>query len=154
MNKKYIYIAGPLFSENDLNFNTRIGSFLRNALDDRWEVFIPQEFNINKDQIEVDESLTKDETIAQHDLECIQKSNVLVINLDNLDPGTFTELGYFFKKLEDEKDIFIFGLYSDWRKWLNKFVSGMFLNHKNAFLCKNELELKETILKYVKQELF
>lgn len=150
MDKKYIYVAGPLFSESDLNFNERIGSFLRNALGNEWRVFIPQEFNINKNQIDFDVNLTQDITIAQYDLECIQKSSVLVINLDNLDPGTFTELGYFFKKLEDEKDVFIFGLYSDWRKQLNKFVGGMFLNHENSFLCKNESELKEMILQNVK----
>lgn len=151
MNKKYIYVAGPLFTETDLNFNAAIGLFLREKLDaEKWEVFVPQEFNINKEQITADASLTNEKTIAEHDLECIRKSTVIVANLDNLDPGTFTELGYFFKKLDAEPTTLIFGLYTDWRKQLNKFVHGMFMIHQNAFLASNIAELKETILKYVK----
>lgn len=151
MNKKYIYVAGPLFTETDLNFNEQLSSFLREKLDaEKWEVFVPQEFNINKKQITVDPALTNEKTIAEHDLDCIRKSSVIVVNLDNLDPGTFTELGYFFKKLEDEPTTLIFGIYTDWRKQLNKFVYGMFLIRQNAFLAANIAELKETILKYVK----
>lgn len=151
MNKKYIYVAGPLFTETDLDFNDHIGSFLRDSLPaDEWHVFIPQEFNINKDQMSVDPSLTTEKAIAEHDLDCIQKSSVIIVNLDNLDPGTFVELGYFFKKLEDEPNTLIFGLYSDWRRQLNKFVYGMFLIHQNAFLASNVTELKETVLEYVK----
>ena len=151
MSKKYIYVAGPLFTETDLNFNEHIGSFLREKLDaEKWEVFIPQEFNINKEQIAADASLTNEKAIAEHDLDCIQKSSVIIVNCDNLDPGTFTELGYFFKKLADNPDTLIFGIYTDWRKQLNKFVYGMFLIHSNAFLAANIAELKETILKYVK----
>lgn len=150
MDKKFIYIAGPLFSEADLHFNAEIGSWLRTNLDNKqYEVLIPQEFNINQDQIQADKALTKDEIIATHDLACIKKSKIMIVNCDTTDPGTFTELGYFFKKCIYEKDVYIFGLYSDWRHQLNKFVSGMFLNHKNAFLCKNLRELKETILKHV-----
>ena len=151
MNKKYIYVAGPLFTETDLNFNEQLGSFLREKLDaEKWEVFIPQEFNINKEQISVDASLTNEVSIAEHDLDCIRKSSVIIVNLDNLDPGTFTELGYFFKKLDTNPDALIFGIYTDWRKQLNKFVYGMFLIHQNAFLAVNIAELKETIVKYVK----
>ena len=151
MSKKYIYVAGPLFTETDLNFNERIGSFLREKLDaEKWEVFVPQEFNINKEQITANPSLTNEKVIAEHDLECIRKSSVIIANLDNLDPGTFIELGYFFKKLADNPDMLIFGIYTDWRKQLNKFVYGMFLIHQNAFLAANIAELKETILKYVK----
>lgn len=150
MNKKYIYLAGPLFSEADLQFNAEIGSWLRaNLKADQYEILIPQEFNINQDQIQADPALTKDEIIAAHDLDCIKKSQIMIVNCDTTDPGTFTELGYFFKKLIYEKDVYIFGLYSDWRHYLNKFVSGMFLNHNNAFLCRNLQELKETILKHV-----
>ena len=151
MSKKYIYIAGPLFTESDLNFNEQLSSFLREKLDAvKWEVFVPQEFNINKEQIAADARLTNEKTIAEHDLDCIRKSSVIIANLDNLDPGTFTELGYFFKKLDAEPTTLIFGIYTDWRKQLNKFVYGMFLIHQNAFLAANIAELKETILKYVK----
>ena len=151
MSKKYIYVAGPLFTETDLNFNEHIGSFLREKLDaEKWEVFVPQEFNINKEQITANPGLTNEKVIAEHDLECIRKSSVIIVNCDNLDPGTFTELGYFFKKLDTNPDMLIFGIYTDWRKQLNKFVRGMFLIHQNAFLAANIAELKETILKYVK----
>ena len=151
MSKKYIYVAGPLFTETDLNFNEQLGSFLREKLDaEKWAVFVPQEFNINKEQISVDASLTNEVSIAEHDLDCIRKSSVIIVNLDNLDPGTFTELGYFFKKLDTNPDALIFGIYTDWRKQLNKFVHGMFMIHNNAFLAANIAELKETILKYVK----
>src|SRR3990167_1245277 len=83
-----IYLAGPLFSTSELQWNAILAQFLRRRGND---VYLPQEsegiFMTNAE-------------IFKLDVVGIDQSNVVVANLDGSDPdsGTCWELGYAYAK--------------------------------------------------------
>ncbi len=83
-----IYLAGPLFSTAEQEFNSKLAGLLRKA---GHEVWVPQE-------IEQREK-TAAEVFAK-DVEGIDWADVVVANMDGPDPdsGTCWECGYAYKK--------------------------------------------------------
>jgi nucleoside 2-deoxyribosyltransferase len=83
-----IYLAGPLFTTAEREFNARIGGLLRRA---GHEVFLPQEMEDR--QAPVREAF-------EHDVAAIDGADVVVANMDGPDPdsGTCWECGYAFGK--------------------------------------------------------
>lgn len=82
-----IYLAGPLFTVAERNFNTEIAAFLRNA---GHKVFLPQD----------EEEGRSPQDIFQGNLAGLKWANCVVACLDGADPdsGTCWELGYAFAK--------------------------------------------------------
>lgn len=83
-----IYLAGPLFSTAEREFNTRLATELRERGHDVW---LPQEI----EQREVNAS-----AIFAKDVEGIDWAEVVVANMDGPDPdsGTCWECGYAYGK--------------------------------------------------------
>ena len=83
-----IYLAGPLFSAAERDFNARLTAVLR---DMGHEVWLPQESE--------QESMTPKE-IFDKDVEGIDWAEAVVANMDGADPdsGTCWECGYAYKK--------------------------------------------------------
>jgi len=83
-----IYLAGPLFSAAERNFNSELTRLLRGQ---GHEVWLPQEFE--------QPTMTSKEIFAR-DVEGIDWAEVLVANMDGADPdsGTCWECGYAYRK--------------------------------------------------------
>jgi nucleoside 2-deoxyribosyltransferase len=83
-----IYLAGPLFSAAERNFNNELTRLLRNK---GHEVWLPQEFE--------QRTMTAKQIFAK-DVEGIDWADVVVANMDGPDPdsGTCWECGYAFRK--------------------------------------------------------
>ena len=83
-----IYLAGPLFSVAERNFNNELTRLLRNK---GHEVWLPQEFE--------QRTMTANQIFVQ-DVEGIDWADVVVANMDGPDPdsGTSWECGYAYRK--------------------------------------------------------
>ena len=83
-----IYLAGPLFSAAERNFNDELTRLLRNK---GHEVWLPQEFE--------QKTMTANQIFSQ-DVEGIDWADVVVANMDGPDPdsGTSWECGYAYRK--------------------------------------------------------
>src|ERR1700687_363106 len=83
-----IYLAGPLFTVAERDFNTSLARMLRKA---GHEVFVPQESE--------QRSMTARQ-IFESDVAGVDWANVVVANMDGPDPdsGTCWECGYAFRK--------------------------------------------------------
>ena len=83
-----IYLAGPLFSTAEREFNARLAQELRQR---GFEVFLPQES---------EQASMTPRQIFQEDVRGIDWADVVVANMDGPDPdsGTCWELGYAYGK--------------------------------------------------------
>ena len=83
-----IYLAGPLLSAAERNFNNELTRLLRNK---GHEVWLPQEFE--------QRTMTANQIFVQ-DVEGIDWADVVVANMDGPDPdsGTSWECGYAYRK--------------------------------------------------------
>jgi nucleoside 2-deoxyribosyltransferase len=83
-----IYLAGPLFSTAEREFNARLAEKLR---ENEFEVFLPQES---------EQASMTPRQIFQADVEGIDWADVVVANMDGPDPdsGTCWECGYAYGK--------------------------------------------------------
>ncbi len=90
---KTIYLAAPLFSEAEQEFNRK----LRDQITERgFSVFLPQEDSNDTTDTRHEE---KQNYIFQQNLEAIDNSNIIIAVLDggsDVDSGTAWELGYAF----------------------------------------------------------
>jgi len=92
-----VFIAGPLFSQAELDFNLKVDEQLRKH---GFETFLPQ-----RDAGKLDEFLAKEgerayRTLFERDLEGLDRADVAVAILDgpDVDSGTAFEVGYAFSK--------------------------------------------------------
>ena len=83
-----IYLAGPLFTTAEREFNVKLANLLRNA---GHEVWLPQEH---------EQRHTSAEEVFRKDVEGIEWSEVVVANMDgpDSDSGTCWECGYAYQK--------------------------------------------------------
>lgn len=83
-----IYLAGPLFTTAEREFNTRLADLLR---EEGHEVWLPQE-------LEQRDKTAKE--VFKNDVEGVDWADVVVANMDGADPdsGTAWECGYAYKK--------------------------------------------------------
>ncbi|HEX4411080.1 MAG TPA: nucleoside 2-deoxyribosyltransferase [Xanthobacteraceae bacterium] len=83
-----IYLAGPLFSTAERDFNARLAALLRER---GHEVWLPQDSE--------QETMTPKE-IFEKDVEGVDWADAVVANMDGADPdsGTCWECGYAYKK--------------------------------------------------------
>src|SRR5579871_2198930 len=87
-NAMKIYLAGPLFSTAERDFNARLADLLREL---KHEVWVPQELE--------QESMSPKE-IFDKDVQGIDWAEAVVANMDGADPdsGTCWECGYAYRK--------------------------------------------------------
>jgi nucleoside 2-deoxyribosyltransferase len=93
LNKKKIYLAAPLFSEAELNYNL----YLKSILNPYFEVFLPQEdgeliFNLLKNGVSNRVAANK---IFNADVNAIKRCDIILVVLDGrvIDEGASFELG-------------------------------------------------------------
>jgi nucleoside 2-deoxyribosyltransferase len=93
-NRPNVYLAGPLFSVTERQWNAS----LRNALTEICDVYLPQEdgallVNLVAGGMPVDEAKG---TIFARDLEAIERCDILLLVMDGrvIDEGASFELGY------------------------------------------------------------
>jgi nucleoside 2-deoxyribosyltransferase len=106
----YIYNAGPLFSEADINQRLLEGKLLRDLLKDK-EYFIANPIELPFDNSKVLASFDIFNVDANH----IDLSNVFFFELATGDTGTMVEFGMAIEKLRNKKDIKIYPIFSDLR---------------------------------------
>lgn len=94
--KKKIYLAGPLFSQAELQFNQGLKELLSRFFD----VYLPQEdgqllVNLLKDGVPLGAAK---KSIFSHDMAALENSDILLILLDGrtVDEGAVFELGVAF----------------------------------------------------------
>jgi len=92
-----VFIAGPLFSQAERDFNLKVDEKLRKH---GFKTFLPQ-----RDVGKLDDLLTKEgerayRTIFERDLKGLDQADVVVAILDgpDVDSGTAFEVGYAFSK--------------------------------------------------------
>jgi len=87
-----VYLAAPLFSEAERDFNRRLRDEIKQA---GFNVFLPQEDSNN-----IKEEKNRQEIIFNKNMEAIESSDVVVAVIDgtDVDSGTSWEIGYAFAK--------------------------------------------------------
>lgn len=116
-NNKSIYLAGPLFTEAEMNERNKEAKALREL---GFTVYNPLEQN-------ADIGFDLDE-LYRRDIAAMEECDFAVVRLDNYDSGTCAELGWFVAKGKK--------VYSVWSNWKyedpdNLFIRGMAINHGN-----------------------
>jgi nucleoside 2-deoxyribosyltransferase len=93
-NRPNVYLAGPLFSVNERQWNVS----LRNTLSGFCDVYLPQEdgallVDLVSDGMPVDEAKN---AIFERDLQAIERCDILLLVMDGrvIDEGACFELGY------------------------------------------------------------
>lgn len=114
-----IYLAGPLFSIAEREFNLKLAKALTSILD-HCSISVPQEFAASVSGQE--DPLTR---IFQYSLESIQNSDLIVAVLDgpDVDSGTCVEIGYAYALKKP-----IIGIRTDFRASEDKGVNLMVSN--------------------------
>ena len=108
----YIYNAGPLFTEADINQRHLEGEKLNKILNDnKIEYFLANPIDLPFDNTKI---LTSKE-IFMGDYMHVNKANVFFFELASGDSGTYVELGNAIEKLMSGKQIKIYPVFNDLR---------------------------------------
>jgi len=93
-----VYLAGPLFSANERQWNAS----LRNALADFCDVYLPQEDGALLVQLVADGMLVSEakNAIFARDIQAIERCDILLLLMDGrvIDEGACFELGYAYSR--------------------------------------------------------
>jgi nucleoside 2-deoxyribosyltransferase len=137
MNKKKIYLAGPLFTHAELEYNRKIKDLL---IKKEFSVFLPQEDA--EDTIDKREKQNS-KCIFEKCVEGVDSSDIVVAVLDgvDVDSGTAWEIGYAYAKGKP-----IIGLRTDFRSLSNGIVNLM-IEMAIIALARDEDELLRIIEK-------
>jgi nucleoside 2-deoxyribosyltransferase len=89
---KTVYLAAPLFSEAECDFNRKLRDFI---ISEGFQVFLPQEDSNN---IHVEKN--RQEIIFNKNLAALDSSDIIVAVIDgaDVDSGTAWEIGYAYSK--------------------------------------------------------
>jgi len=101
---KTVYLAAPLFSEAECDFNRKLRDLIKG---EGFQVFLPQEDSNN---IHVEKN--RQEIIFNKNLVALDRSDIIVAVIDgaDVDSGTAWEIGYAYAKGKQ-----VFGLKTDFR---------------------------------------
>lgn len=136
--KKTIYLAGPLFTQAELEFNRKLRDML---LEKGFAVFLPQE---DAEDAKKEHERQNQKYIFQRCVEGVDGSNLVVAVLDgvDVDSGTAWEIGYAYAKGKP-----IIGLRTDFRE-LSDGIVNLMLEVSVDALARNEEGLLETLDKF------
>ncbi len=131
--KGTIYLAGPLFSEAEREFNVKLSGMLKNA---GYAVFLPQEDSADTSQ---SREKLENKTLFRKNVEGIDKSDLVVAILDggsDVDSGTAWEIGYAWAK-----GIHVVGLRTDFRTLGIEGIVNLMIEECVVGLCTSVEEL-------------
>ena len=136
--KKIIYLAGPLFSHAELEYNRKLKDLL---LKKGFSVFLPQE---DAEDTLNEREKQNQECIFNKCVEGVDDSDIVVAVLDgvDVDSGTAWEIGYAYAK---EKPII--GIRTDFR-FLSDGIVNLMVEMAIVALARDEDELVKIIEKY------
>lgn len=142
--KKTIYIAGPLFSESEMEFNRRMNEFLKNL---GFNTFLPQEDGHLLSEL-MEKGFKKDDAIQmifRKDIEKIKDCDIIVFVMDGRvpDEGACVEIG-----LAYAYDKECFGFKTDSRSLMCDMDNPLIIGALKGRIAKSFLEL-ESLLKSV-----
>ena len=147
--KLNIYLAGPLFSEAEIQKRKEHAFVIKNMFQHKYDVSLYNPVELN----ETVKDLKNKPNIFfyENDIDFIKKTNLMIVDIDNLDSGTMIELGYFtaLKEINKSESKYIFIYDSDWRNHLNrsarmnKFLDGLISTH--CIYVKSSRELFEKL---------
>jgi len=133
--KKTIYLAGPLFTHAELEFNRK----LRDMLHEKgFAVFLPQE---DAEDAKKEREHQNQEYIFQLCVEGVDSSDLVVAVLDgvDVDSGTAWEIGYAYAKGKP-----VIGLRTDFRE-LSDGIVNLMIEVSAVSLVRNEEALLKTL---------
>lgn len=125
---KTVYLAAPLFSEAERDFNHRLRDEIKNA---GFNVFLPQEDSNNV------HGKSRQKIIFDKNMEAIDSSDIIVAVIDgtDVDSGTSWEIGYAFAKGKT-----IIGLRTDFRTLGIEGTVNLMIE-RSVVICKSIEEL-------------
>jgi nucleoside 2-deoxyribosyltransferase len=126
---KTVYLAAPLFSDAECDFNRKLKSELHSI---GFKVFLPQEDSNN-----VHDKTDRQKIIFEKNLKGIERSDILVAVIDgaDVDSGTAWEIGYAFAKGKP-----VIGLRTDFRT-LGIEGTVNLMRERSVILCMSVSEL-------------
>lgn len=136
-----IYIAGPLFSEAELEYNLRLDNFLANL---GYKTFLPQ-----RDGYKLADLLLKDNQIStamdiifKKDLNEIRNSDIIIFIMDGRvpDEGACLEVGYAYALGKE-----CIGIKTDSRALMHNLDNPLIAGALNSRIAKNFQELSELL---------
>jgi len=144
--KKRIYIAGPLFSQGELEFNLIVNEHLKNL---HFDTFLPQKDGHKlSDLISNNQKSDAVKTIFEKDIEEIKKSDIILFIMDGRvpDEGACVELGIAYALGKH-----CIGLKTDPRFLMDSIDNPLILGALKGKIAKSIIEL-ENILEITKSE--
>ncbi len=144
--KKTVYIAGPLFSESELEFNRKLNTFLKNL---GFNTFLPQEDGHLLSEL-MEQGFEKDNAIKmifQMDAEKIKDSDIIVFVMDGRvpDEGACVEIG-----LAYAYDKECFGLKTDSRSLMSDMDNPLIIGALKGRIARSFPELESLLKSFIK----
>jgi len=136
-----IYVAGPLFSEAELEYNLRLDDFLTNL---GYKTFLPQ-----RDGYKLADLLMRDihisvamDIIFKKDLDEIRNSDIIIFIMDGRvpDEGACLEVGYAYALGKE-----CIGIKTDSRALMHNLDNPLIAGALNSRIAKNFQELSELL---------
>jgi nucleoside 2-deoxyribosyltransferase len=145
--KKTVYIAGPLFSESELEFNRRLNTFLKNL---GFNTFLPQEDGHLLSEL-MEQGFEKDNAIKmifQMDAEKIKDSDIIVFIMDGRvpDEGACVEIGLAYAYNKE-----CFGLKTDSRSLMRDMDNPLIIGALKGRIARSFPELESLLKSSIKE---
>ncbi len=141
-----VYIAAPLFSESELDFNLKLNEFIKNL---GFDTFLPQEDGHLLSEL-IDNGSEKGEAIQkifQKDLEHIKNCALVVFVMDGRvpDEGACVEIGLAFAYNKE-----CFGLKTDSRSLMDDMDNPLIIGALKGRIAKSFSELELLLKPFIK----
>jgi nucleoside 2-deoxyribosyltransferase len=145
--KKTVYIAGPLFSESELEFNRKLNTFLKNL---GFNTFLPQEDGHLLSEL-MEQGFEKDNAIKmifQMDAEKIKDSDIIVFIMDGRvpDEGACVEIGLAYAYNKE-----CFGLKTDSRSLMSDMDNPLIIGALKGRIARSFPELESLLKSSIKE---
>ncbi len=142
---KTVYIAAPLFSESELDFNLKLNEFLKNL---GLKTFLPQEDGHLLSEL-IDKGTEKDEAIQkifQKDLKNIKNCDIVVFIMDGRvpDEGACVEIGLAYANNKE-----CFGLKTDSRSLMGNIDNPLIIGALKGRIAKSFFELENLLQPFI-----
>jgi len=144
--KKIVYIAAPLFSKSELEFNLQLNEFLESI---GFDTFLPQHGGYVLSEL-MDNGLGKDDAIQmifQKDTEEIKNCDIIVFAMDGRvpDEGACVEIGLAYAYNKE-----CFGLKTDSRSFIDNMDNPLITGALKGRIAKSFSELEHLLKPFIK----
>ncbi len=146
--RKIVYIAGPLFSKAELEFNLRLNEFLNKL---GFNTFLPQQDGHLLSEL-IDNGFEKDEAIQmifQKDTKNIKNCDIVIFVMDGRvpDEGACVEIGLAYAYNKE-----CFGLKTDSRSLMDSIDNPLIIGALKGRIAKSFSELERLLQPFIKNK--